>query len=700
MRRTVVGVSAAVLLVAAAGAFALWFTNNRLLPRGFDALKERAEASGPLRVRVDSVSYRPLRGLRLRQVEATESTGRFALAADIVDIEVSLGTLVRMARVARGRVSLPRPAVADDAERAVDGGAARGDPATATYHRIAMTAAEQLSTLAAAGLMPTSVTARGVGVTLGTASLVSPLSLSFDSATVLHDSSQKVVEISLQGAGPPEVNVHLETDYAHRLASASIESSDIAVPAMERPGMRITNARLSTNLSVELSENGCIATRGRIEAVDMSVEAAVMAAEAIAPLDVVLAFDADFDPDAPNPDIPPVTAYAIRRHFPGGVLRVHEGQLRINGVDLLVSGVVSGTGTKEAHPVSRAPAGIPRRIAMMVQLPNTPVSRINEAVPAALKGPLTSLDVSGTFAWQVYFDFPRYNPLGVTWTADTELQDFAVAHIARAVSPFGLNGAFVHTIRDPEVGYHRQVSIPAFVPRVRNGEETEGPRAPARATAAAPGGPTPHAGYVYRRLDEISPMVIAAVLAAEDGAFYYHRGVNFRTLSNAIVRNISEGDVVVGASTITMQLAKMLFLSDDRVLSRKLQEVFLVYLMEHEVPVSKDRILEIYLNIAEFGPGVFGIHDAARYYFATDARELSAGEATFLASILPAPKRYHWYYDRGEITDGWFIRMKSYYDIMLRQGQLTQEEYDEAVSHKPQFATRAAAPEPSEPPAL
>jgi membrane peptidoglycan carboxypeptidase len=135
-----------------------------------------------------------------------------------------------------------------------------------------------------------------------------------------------------------------------------------------------------------------------------------------------------------------------------------------------------------------------------------------------------------------------------------------------------------------------------------------------------------------------------------------------------------------------MQLAKMLFLDYDRHVARKLQEAFLVYLMEQHVGLTKERILEIYINIAEFGPGVYGIADAADYYFGRDPAELTAGEATWLASILPSPRRYHEYYEAGQITWGWFERMKSYFSIMLERERMTHEEYAEAVQAPPQFA--------------
>jgi len=194
--------------------------------------------------------------------------------------------------------------------------------------------------------------------------------------------------------------------------------------------------------------------------------------------------------------------------------------------------------------------------------------------------------------------------------------------------------------------------------------------------------------YTYVRLEEMSPWVVRAVLTAEDGDFFFHDGVNFYTLPRALARNIEAGEIQFGASTISMQVVKMLYLDQQRQVARKLQEVFLVYLMEEIVPVAKSRILEIYLNIAEFGPGVFGVADAARYYFDKTPADLDAGEATWLASILPSPKRYHQYYEAGAISPGWFERMKSYFDIMLERGRMTPEEYASAVRSPPRFSLR------------
>jgi membrane peptidoglycan carboxypeptidase len=268
------------------------------------------------------------------------------------------------------------------------------------------------------------------------------------------------------------------------------------------------------------------------------------------------------------------------------------------------------------------------------------------------------------------------------------------------MSPYGLNDAFFHTIRDENVGFTRTIRIPPAQPvsvewlaehaersmeEAREMLQRRSESSPAPRRAREPSLQLPDPTYRYVRLEDMSPWVVRAVLTAEDGDFFFHDGVNFYTLPRALARNLRAGEIRYGASTISMQVVKMLFLEDDRVFSRKLQEVLLVYLMEHEVPVSKPRILEIYLNIAEFGPGVFGISDAARYYFGKSPADLDAGEAVWLASILPSPKRYHRYYERGGISDGWFERMKSYFDVMLERERMSEDEYEQAVAEKPSF---------------
>lgn len=136
----------------------------------------------------------------------------------------------------------------------------------------------------------------------------------------------------------------------------------------------------------------------------------------------------------------------------------------------------------------------------------------------------------------------------------------------------------------------------------------------------------------------ISSNLKKAVLVAEDLSFFNHRGFDTHEIRIA-AREAFEGKRVRGASTITQQLAKNLWLSPSRSPARKLRELALTRQLEKHL--SKGRILEIYLNVVEFGPGIYGAEAAARHYFGVAAADLSAEQAAHLAASLPRPSKWH-----------------------------------------------------------
>src|SRR5258706_3916843 len=142
----------------------------------------------------------------------------------------------------------------------------------------------------------------------------------------------------------------------------------------------------------------------------------------------------------------------------------------------------------------------------------------------------------------------------------------------------------------------------------------------------------------------IAPHLKRAVVAAEDARFLDHEGFDWHAIQKAMEKNVQKGRVVAGASTISQQLAKNLFLSDERSLWRKGEEAILTWMIESVM--TKRRILELYLNYAEWGEGVFGAEAAARYHFGIGAQALGPEQSAWLAAILPSPRRYK----RGEIT--------------------------------------------------
>ncbi len=136
----------------------------------------------------------------------------------------------------------------------------------------------------------------------------------------------------------------------------------------------------------------------------------------------------------------------------------------------------------------------------------------------------------------------------------------------------------------------------------------------------------------------IARSIKQAVIAAEDSGFSQHDGIDWEAMERAARENLKRGKIKRGGSTITMQLAKNMFLSPERSYLRKAQEVVAAGMME--LVLDKRRILELYLNVAEWGVGVFGIEAASRHYFGISASELDPIQSAWLASILPAPRRF------------------------------------------------------------
>lgn len=136
----------------------------------------------------------------------------------------------------------------------------------------------------------------------------------------------------------------------------------------------------------------------------------------------------------------------------------------------------------------------------------------------------------------------------------------------------------------------------------------------------------------------ISSHLKRAVIAAEDSKFVEHAGFDWNGIENAFAKNLKKGKIVAGGSTITQQLAKNLFLSGHRTPWRKVQEAIITFMLENLM--SKRRILEIYLNVIEWGDGVFGAEAAARHYFHGNAKSLGPAEAARLAAMIPNPRFY------------------------------------------------------------
>ena len=168
-------------------------------------------------------------------------------------------------------------------------------------------------------------------------------------------------------------------------------------------------------------------------------------------------------------------------------------------------------------------------------------------------------------------------------------------------------------------------------------------------------------------ISQISPFLVHAVLGHEDAGFFRHEGFATHAIRLALIRNLEEGRYVYGASTITMQLVKNVFLHREKTIARKIQEVLLTWWVESVM--AKERILELYLNVIEYGPGVYGIRSAAEHYFGRAPSELGPAESAYLATILPNPKRFHVHWEEESIPDAHRRRTARFLRTLARRGR-------------------------------
>jgi len=193
---------------------------------------------------------------------------------------------------------------------------------------------------------------------------------------------------------------------------------------------------------------------------------------------------------------------------------------------------------------------------------------------------------------------------------------------------------------------------------------------------------------IWVPLSSISPYVMKAVIIAEDDKFWSHEGFDFEAMQKALEKDIKKKKFKAGGSTISQQLAKNLYLSPSKNPIRKIKEAILTWRMENNL--SKRRIMELYLNVAEWGDGIFGIEAAARKHYGKRAAALGPREAAVLASILPNPIRYKPNGGSKYVT----YRSERIYQIMVRRG-IVIPEYEEVIS-EPDESEQATAEQKEE----
>jgi hypothetical protein len=334
----------------------------------------------------------------------------------------------------------------------------------------------------------------------------------------------------------------------------------------------------------------------------------------------------------------------------GAQLDLAHHRVMTEGVHVAVNGVTASLAGWAEHGSDRTAFNLALR------LPTTDCDSIRRAMPATVAGPVSDLLFGGSIGADVHLALDTTNLPGTE--LDLRVQDRCViVHDGLRNGVRRLSGPFVQRVLEPHG---------------------------TRAFVTGPGSPA------WVRLDDVSPYVAGAVLTREDGGFYHHHGFNVREIRGAVVRDVGARRFVYGASTITMQLAKNVFLAREKTLVRKLQEVVFTWYLEHTL--DKDSILEAYLNVVEFGPGIYGIGPASRYFFGREPRDLSPLQAIYLATLLPNPVARFGAFERGSVNPGTLAGMRSTARTMASRGHLTAAEAAAAQTEVLAFRPRSIAP--------
>jgi hypothetical protein len=328
-----------------------------------------------------------------------------------------------------------------------------------------------------------------------------------------------------------------------------------------------------------------------------------------------------------------------------GLLRVVDFAASLGAIHVSASGLLD----QEADHVSGS---------FRMEVASAPCQSLLDSLPTSLLPALMGAKVGGSLGarGQISFDTRTLDDLRL----DYDLRDDC--HVTEVAEPLS------------KEHFHQPFSHRVYLPDGSLSEHETGPGT-----------------KDWTPLEAVSPYVQVAVLTTEDGAFLRHRGFNRSAIRASLIADLKARRFVRGASTITMQLAKNLFLSRQKTISRKLEEVVLTEYLEQAF--SKEELMELYLNVIEFGPNVYGIGPAATYYFGRTPAELNLAESLFLSSLLPAPIRYSRMHDAEQAPEGWMRTLRATMQMANKRGLISDDELAEARDESVVFWHGGARPE-------
>lgn len=291
-----------------------------------------------------------------------------------------------------------------------------------------------------------------------------------------------------------------------------------------------------------------------------------------------------------------------------------------------------------------------------VEIPLGSCSDMLASLPKNLVPFADQIRLSGTFSWRMALavDSERLADMDLDWRMQN---DCRFERVSEELSPERFRAPFVRQIPDAE-------GLPLGV-------------------IAGPGTES------WVPIADVSRFLEAAVLVSEDGRFWSHRGFDQRAIESSIRQNVQAGRFMRGASTISMQLAKNLYLTREKTVTRKIQEALFTMLLEQTL--RKDEILELYFNVVELGPGVYGIGPGAEYYFRSLPSDLSVAQSFFLASVLPSPGAQR-FDEAGNLAPHWRRYVDRLMRIAAERGRITEDDLARGLSEEVRFGVPAIDP--------
>lgn len=279
---------------------------------------------------------------------------------------------------------------------------------------------------------------------------------------------------------------------------------------------------------------------------------------------------------------------------------------------------------------------------LKVNIPQMKAQDFISSLPDGLFTHFQGMEAQGTFDYKLNFEYNKNKPEQLIFDSNIKKENLKITKYGEA-NLNKLNGEFVYRAIIKDI-----LQRPVLV-----------------------GNANPN----YTPIDQISPYLQKCVLTTEDPSFFSHHGFINEAFKQSIVKNIKTKKFSRGASTISMQLIKNVFLTREKTLSRKLEEILLVYILENNRIASKERMLEVYFNIIEWGPNVYGIGEASQFYFQKKPADLTLSECLYLARIIPSPKKFMYQFDdQGQLRDFANKQVSFLTNIMIRRGLIPIED--------------------------